>query len=110
MHRKTPILLRQAPLTREVMAITRYTRKTLKNGREVISASEKHSVHHDFLGVMLERICGDDSGIQPVLVKAARGDALDTAERERIGDFADRLGDDMRAFEELRPEREASTR
>lgn len=106
MPRKTPILLREGPLSGEVMAITRYSRRTLRGGREILEAHEKHSVHHDFLGVMLERLCGDDNGIQPLLVKAARGEELSDEERERIGDFADRFGDDMRAFEELRPERE----
>jgi hypothetical protein len=102
MPRRTPILLRDGPLTGEVMAITRYRRRTLENGREVIDASEKYSVHHDFLGVMLERLCADDHAIQPLLVKTARGkEPLSNSERARIGDFADRLGADITAFAAL---------
>lgn len=46
--RKTPVLLREGPLSKRIYAVTRYTRKTLDNGREVINAQTKHDVTEDF--------------------------------------------------------------
>jgi hypothetical protein len=52
--RKTPILLRRGPLTGKVMALHRYTRKTVR-GRDLIEAAldGKQDVSHDFDALML---------------------------------------------------------
>ena len=92
--RKNPILLREGPLSGEVHAIRRYTRKQV-GGREVIDAHVKDVVTSDFEHVMLARLFRDDTSLHPVL-----GKALDAAyeaggitkdENNRIVEFLNRL-------------------
>lgn len=96
-ERKTPVLLREGPLSGRVVAITRYTRQQTANG-ELIKAQTKHDVDGDFRHLLLHRVLGDPAdALQPILVKAARGEDLTDAERDLIGQMADRLGEDIEA-------------
>lgn len=91
---KNPILLRQGPLSGEVHAIRRYTRKQVR-GREVINAIDKDVVTLDFNAVMLQRLFGDDNDLQPLLGKAMEGayeaGAITKDERNRIVPLLTRL-------------------
>lgn len=94
--RRCPVLLRQGPLSGEVHAIRRYTRKQI-NGREVIDAHDKDVVTLDFNAVMLERLFGEDNSLLPLLGEAMCGardaDAITEEDTKRIRAFLDRLKD-----------------
>lgn len=96
--RKTPVLLRESPLTKRVLALTRYRRKTV-NGNEVIEASTdgKHDVTADFdalvLGFLLDAH-EDQQGCPDIVEQldgAARGMKLTDGERCEIERFRERL-------------------
>jgi hypothetical protein len=82
-ERKTPILLRRGPVSGQVMALYRYTRKTVR-GREVLDAgmNGKQSVHEDFETLALEWLMND--GAEDIVA------ILDGASQERwTPDFTD---------------------
>jgi hypothetical protein len=93
---KHPVLLREGPMSGEVHAIRRYTRKQVR-GQEVINAIDKDVVTSDFEHVMLARLFGDDTGMQPLLGKAmdaAYGaGGITKEENNRIVEFLARLED-----------------
>jgi hypothetical protein len=93
-RRKTPILLREGPLSGRVAAITRYTR-TQFNGRDVIRAIDKYDVNDDFETLMLMRLFGDPKrdcpDIVAILDGAAEGEKLNDGERTQLRVFHDRL-------------------
>lgn len=94
--RKNPILLRRGPLSGRVNAITNYTRKG-----DLVKAIDQYDVSNDFRALMLETLMPPgNEGLQPLVVKAARGEKLTEAESEQLGDFADRLGAEITAHEE----------
>lgn len=93
MSRKTPVLLREGPLTGTIQALTRYTRKTVR-GREVIQAATegKHDVTADFDALVLETLLGDDCpDMAATLDGAARAMSLDASELEELGRLRERL-------------------
>lgn len=93
MSRKTPILLRRAPLTGGVMALHRYTKKTVR-GREVLDTGidGKQDVTGDFDALVLEELMPDPGdSIIAELDGAARGFELTEAERQVIAAFRERL-------------------
>jgi hypothetical protein len=87
---KNPVLLRQGPISGEVHAIRRYTRKRI-NGREVINAIEKEVVTLDFNAVMLQRLMGDDTGLLPLLGEAVESSELSDADKARLDLLGERL-------------------
>jgi len=95
-ERKNPILLRRGPISGRVEVITRYTEKD-----GVVRAQTKHDVSDDFRALMLLTLmppgCAD---LQPIMVRAAKGEELSEAEAESLGDFADRLGAEILANNE----------
>lgn len=94
MSRKTPVLLREGPVTGTIQALTRYTRTTTPAGREVIKAATegKHDVTADFDALVLETLLDPDSpDIVMILDGAAREIPLDASEREQIRAFRERL-------------------
>ena len=100
--RKTPILLRKAPVSGGVMALTRYTRKTVR-GREVLDSGTngKQDVTADFDALVLdaptqrglaqELLDPDAGGITAALDGAAKGLDLNAAERKELRAFRKRL-------------------
>jgi hypothetical protein len=91
--RKTPILLRRAPLTGEVMALYRYTRKTVR-GRDVIDAGfdGKQSVTGDFDALVLTELLDPDSpDMVGILDGVADGQSLNDEERTQVRAFRERL-------------------
>lgn len=91
--RKTPILLRRGPLSGEVMAVFRYTLKTIR-GREVIDAgmNGKQSVQADFDVLVLEELLDPDAqDIISILDGVADGESLTDDERAQVRAFRERL-------------------
>lgn len=89
--RKTPVLLRRGPLTGDVMALLRYTRKTVR-GREVLDASSKQDVTADFDALMLEGLLDPDArDIVSILDGVADGQELTDDERAQVRVFRERL-------------------
>jgi MoxR-like ATPase len=86
--RKTPILLRRAPLSGGIMALHRYTRKTIW-GREVLDAGfdGKQDVTADFDALVCELLLDPAPKIVEQLDGAARGMELTAGEREEISAF-----------------------
>jgi hypothetical protein len=95
MARKTPVLLRRAPLSGDINAITRYTRKPMRSGGpDMICAAidGKHDVTADFDAIVLEHLLDPDAqGIIEQLDGAARGMKLTKADRAEIAAFRERL-------------------
>jgi MoxR-like ATPase len=87
-QRKTPILLRPSPLTGEVMALYRYSRKMIR-GREVLDSGldGKQPVTADFDAIVLELLMDDAPDITAALDGAARGLELNDAERLEISNL-----------------------
>lgn len=90
--RKTPILLRPAPLSGEIMALYRYSRKTVR-GREVIDCGHdgRQPVTADFDNIMLDALMTDAPDITAALDGAAKGMELDDDERDQIRKFREAL-------------------
>lgn len=90
-ERKTPILLRRAPLSGDVMALYRYRRKEVL-GRDVIDASGKQPVTGDFEALMLQYLMDDGAeNIVAILDGAAGGDQLNDAERAEVRVLRERI-------------------
>lgn len=90
--RKTPILLRPAPLSGEIMALYRYTRKNVR-GRDVIDCGSegRWPVTADFDNIMLDALMEDAPDITAALDGAAKGMELDDDERDQIRKFREAL-------------------
>lgn len=91
--RKTPILLRRAPVSGEIMALYRYTRKTVR-GRDVIDAGfdGKQSVSGDFYVLACQELLDPDApDIVGILDGVADGQALTDEERIQVRAFRERL-------------------
>lgn len=90
--RKTPILLRPAPLSGEVMALYRY-RTTTINGRELIDCGYdgRQPVAADFDAIVMQLLLDPAPDICAALDGAARGMTLDESEREQISLFRSAL-------------------
>lgn len=89
--RKTPVLLRRGPLTGDVMALLRYTRKTVR-GRDVIDASSKQDVTADFDALLLEGLLDPDAkDIVGILDGVADGQLLTADEKAQVRAFRERL-------------------
>lgn len=91
--RKTPILLRRAPMSGDIVALYRYTRKTIR-GREVLDSGidGKQSVQADFDVLMLEALLDPDSpDLAGILDGVADGEKLNDGEREQVRAFRERL-------------------
>lgn len=86
--RKTPILLRPAPLSGEIMALYRYSRKTIR-GRDVIDCGHdgRWPVTADFDCIVLDMLMEDAPDICAALDGAAKGMELNDDERGQIGKF-----------------------
>lgn len=95
-ERKTPVLLRRGPLTGDVVALLRYTHKTVR-GREVIEAISKQDVTADFTVLMLDELMEaderwrDSPDIVGILDGVADGEELTAAERAQVRAFRERL-------------------
>ena len=91
--RKTPILLRRAPMSGRVMALHRYTSKTVR-GREVLAAAfdGKQDVQDDFETLALQWLMdGGAENIVEILDGAALGYELTEDERAQIRVVRERL-------------------
>lgn len=91
--RKTPILLRRGPLSGNVMALHRYTRKTVR-GRDVIDAglNGKQDVSHDFDALMLEELIDDGAEhIVAILDGVADGEPITDEQRAEVRVLRERL-------------------
>lgn len=86
--RKTPILLRPAPMSGEIMALYRYTRKNL-NGKDLIDCGSggRQAVTADFDAIVCEMLLNDAPDICACLDGAAKGMELDEDERAQVGRF-----------------------
>lgn len=86
---KTPILLRESPLTKRIMALTRYTRK---GDLIEVHTDGKHDVTADFDAIVLEHLLDPDCGdICAQLDGAARGMKLTKKDRQEVKRFRKRL-------------------
>jgi hypothetical protein len=94
-QRKTPILLRQGPVSGRVHAIFRYTRSKGRNGRDIIKASldGKEDVTADFDALVCELLFDPDSPkiIEQLDGASRSGISLTEAERDEIKKFRERL-------------------
>jgi hypothetical protein len=89
--RKTPVLLRRAPISGGVNALTKYT---YRNGGAILQAATdgKHDVTADFDALVLETLLDPDAAdITAALDGAARGLDLNEAERAEVAAFRERL-------------------
>lgn len=88
MTRKTPVLLREGPLSKRIHALTRYTRKQA-HGREVIQAAldGKHDVTADFDALVCELLLKQAPNIAAILDGAAKGFDLTPDECKEIARF-----------------------
>ena len=92
--RKTPVLLREAPLSKRINALTNYRRTKAPNGADIIVAATngKHDVTADFDAIVLEMLLDpDSSSIVEQLDGAARGMKLRKKDRAEIAAFRERL-------------------
>jgi hypothetical protein len=89
--RKTPVLLRQAPLSGGVVALTRYTRT--QDGAVLKAATDgKHDVTADYDALTLEYLLDPDAqDVMAALDGAARGMELDDGEKAEISALRERL-------------------
>lgn len=90
--RKTPILLRRAPVSGGIVALHRYTRKTIR-GRDVLDAGfdGKQDVTADFDALVCELLLNPAPKIIEQLDGAARGMELTDGEREEVRAFREAL-------------------
>jgi hypothetical protein len=95
-ERKTPVLLRRGPLSGDVMALLRYTRKQTPRG-EILMSSAKQDVTADFTVLMLEELLDGDEqwpaspDIVSILDGVADGESLTDDERLQVRAFRERL-------------------
>lgn len=92
--RKTPVLLRVAPLSKRINALTNYRHTEGSNGADIIVAATngKHDVTADFDAIVLEMLLDPDAkSIVEQLDGAARGMKLTKADRAEIAAFRERL-------------------
>lgn len=92
--RKTPILLRRSPLSGEVRALYRYSRKTLPSGREVIDCGSdgRWDVSHDYDALMLTELVDNGAeDIVGILDGVADGEPLTDDERAQVRVLRERL-------------------
>ena len=91
--RKTPILLRRAPLSGGITALHRYTRYQFRNGEEILKAAidGKQDVTADFDAILCELLLGPAPKIIEQLDGAARGIVLTGGEREEVRLFREAL-------------------
>jgi hypothetical protein len=88
--RRTPILLRRAPMSGEVVVVHQYS--TNKKGYVRAHDDGKQSVQHEFDHLLLEELIPDPkSDIVATLDGAALGIGLNESERAEIRDFRERL-------------------
>lgn len=66
MPRKTPILLRQEPFSKRIVAVTRYTRHKDRPGLVVAATDGKHDVTQEFCALCVELGMGVPPGFQQV--------------------------------------------
>lgn len=93
MARKTPVLLRESPMSGRITVLTNYTRGEV-NGRDLIKVrgDGKHDVTADFDAIILERLLDPDAkSIVEQLDGAARGMKLTKKDRAEIAAFRERL-------------------
>lgn len=93
MSRKTPIRLRESPLTGTIQALTRYTWKQVGD-KEILKAAVdgKHDVTADFDALVLEKLLGDDCpDITATLDGATGAMDLSSEELEELGRLRERL-------------------
>ncbi len=91
--RKTPILLRRGPVSGRVMALHRYTRKTVR-GNEVLDTgiNGKQDVHDDFETLALSWLMDDGAeDIVAILDGAADGEPLTDEQRAQIRVVRERI-------------------
>jgi hypothetical protein len=91
MPRKTPVLLRPAPLSGGVMALTRYS---WRNGGQMLVAATggKHDVTADFDAIVMRTLLDPDSpNIVGILDGVADGAVLAADERAEVRAFRERL-------------------
>lgn len=90
-ERKTPVPLRRGPLSGDVMALLRYTYKTVR-GRDVIDTSSKQNVTADFDALLLEGLLDPDAkDIASILDAVADGQLLTADEKAQVRAFRERL-------------------
>ena len=89
MPRKTPILLRPASFTGEIMALYQYRTKTLPDGHTVLTCDDngRQDVTGDFDHIVLDLLMGDAADICAALDGAAQGMELNEEERGQIRAF-----------------------
>lgn len=102
MARKTPILLRRAPLSGRINVLTNYSRKEI-NGLDMIQVrgDGKHDVSAAFYALLTQELldgeCHTDLAAQPspdiiaILDGAADGEKLSNDERAQLRSFRERL-------------------
>jgi hypothetical protein len=95
--RKTPILLRRAPLSGEVMALYRYTRKTIR-GREVLDTGMdgKQPVTDDWESLVVEWLLEDAPDLVGILDGCAQecyAPGLTAEERAQVRIVRERIKD-----------------
>lgn len=91
MARKTPILLRPAPMSGGVNVLTNY--KYVAGGRILQVVGEgKHDVTADFDALVLQTLLDPDSpDIASILDGVADGETLNETERTQVRAFRERL-------------------
>jgi hypothetical protein len=87
--RKTPILLRQGPLSGRIYALTRYQRKPLKNGGYTMAVigDGREDVTADFDALVCEHLLDDAPDICAILDGAADGQRLTDDECQQLANF-----------------------
>jgi len=91
-----PVLLRRGPVSGDVMALLRYTQKTVR-GRDVIEAHRKQDVTADFTALMLQELIDEtpewpeSPDIVSILDGVADGHPLTAGERAQVRAFRERL-------------------
>ncbi len=90
--RKTPVLLRVAPLSGGVMALTRYTRKMIR-GKDLIEAHTdgKHDVTADFDALVCELLLNPAPDIIAILDGVGGNIPISDEEREQVVAFREAL-------------------
>lgn len=109
--RKTPVLLRRAPLSGRINVLTNYSRKEVK-GLDVIEVrgDGKHDVSAAFHALMLEELmdgtrhrgghCDPVPDIIAILDGAADGEELSDEERGQLREFRERFREIVEAHNE----------
>jgi hypothetical protein len=89
--RKTPVLLREAPLSKRINALTNYRRMKAPNDADIIVAATngKHDVTADFDAIICQMLLDDAPDALPILDEVSSDEmyALTEEKREQLRIF-----------------------